>query len=529
MALQVWCEVYDASDALLGIVPLRSATVSVGLDEAGSVTIAPLFGEEQATTLLQVQRKVKVYWQHPLKGKTLVATAIVLQQAGDIMPEGDLPWSGLDEMEELRRANTLRGLTYNDQAIPTVIEDLLDNASGWSLKSASGLGNTSRRFDTLSILEAVRTVAIGAGLHFRRISSRRLEVGAFGDDSRLMATNLPEGSYEALHRSDLLILRNPLNLIQDGARIVNWIEPVWGGGDAVLTLKRSTRTSPYPIQTTTGPNGKTIYYLSHTASIALYGTIQGPAQMADQPYIAADATVLINAANVLYDWSAASLTRTAYPQTSYSLTGIKLDRPLLPGQTIRLVYKGWVTHYGRRVRYAEIDADFWVLRISESYDESGQGWAVDVSTVDAPIQTDNDLLAGVIMQLHNQAISQKLSASPNRYSEDGTVNANTPLEIEFTIANTTVDIGEAILTVTRADSTGPFGVYVTVDGTQVGDIEMIDGSADDSFELDIGGEDGLTADMDALQGDHTVAINALARSGTVTAALEIVEIGLSVD
>ena len=527
MSNQLWCEVFDANDTSLGMVGLMQASLTRALDGAGQISLSPMTGDDAANELLQMWRKAAMYYQHPVKGKTLIGSGFLLQKTfADSAGAPMTAWSGMDEMEELRRGNTLRGLTYDDETIEDVIGDLLTNVAGWGVKAEAGLGNTSRRFDGASILEAVRATVTGAGHHMRLNGDGRLEIGSFGADSGLRITNLRLPAVEALLHEHIALIER-LQLIEDGYEIINWVEPVWGNGDAVLTLKRSTRTSPYTIQTMAGPNGKTIYYLTDADSIAAYGEVRTVARMTDAPYIAADSTALINAANVLYDWAAARLARISVPHKSYSVGGVKLDVNLKPGDMIRLVYKGWVWNKNARVKFVEIDDDFWIISVTENYDEAGRHWGLEISNVDEAAASGNDVLAEAIMGMNAQSTAQTFSAQVNRTEGSGAVDNATPLALTFTIGSGTVDIGDATLTVSRDSSAGPHSVIVFLDDAQVGETYLVDAESDNSFTLVL--DEALIADMDNLRGDHTLSIECLYRSGTLTAAVEVVEIGLSVD
>lgn len=519
MANRIWAEVYAPDGAGLGQATLASASITRMLDGAGDIQLtAPI--SERSISLLHYGRRVEIYWEHPAKGQTWVGSGILLSK--NISAPSSLSWSGQDSLEDLRRASTLRGREYIDQPIADVIDDLVGLVlEDWSAKVDGGLGNTSRRFDGQSVLAALLAVVEGAGVHLR-LKGQGLEVGAFGQTSGVRITNLRTAAPEAAH-NDRLVIISTLTLVEEGHDIYNWIEPVWGTGDTALTLRRSTRTQPYPIQTMTGPDGKTIYYLEDAASVAQYGRIQRHPTMPDAPYIADGK--MVNAANVLYDWAVAELQRKKEPQTTYQVSGVKLDRRVLPGDTVRLAYQGEITGQdGRLVRYADIDDDFYVLSLVETYGTNGQFVTWQISNLDRPAVDAVQLLTDALKQVEMQSKQQRLTSTIARYETSGAITPSTPVTLSFVIPAMAVDIGDATLSIIQDVSASPNIVTVTVDGVELAQTwQTLGGEHTLSVEIStyLYNADGTVA------GAHTVQVAMFQHGGSVEIAVEVVEIGVS--
>lgn len=522
-ANRLWAEVYLPNGQMQGIVNLVSAQITRRLDGAGEIVISVPATDANAANLLGLWRRVRIFWISPVRGKEQIGAGILLRKQVDVAAGMvQTAWTGADALEELRQVTTGLKLIYDDQPIGTIINDLVERVSGWEAAvDLAGVSytSTSRRFDGQSILAAVRAVAQGAGLHLRLKQDGLLQVGNFGADSGVRVTNIRKaGVTTAANRKLALIER--LSVVTDGYEVTNWIEPVWGSGTGVLTLKRSTRNSPYPI-TETVRDGRTIYTIKDDDSITAYGQIEAVMNMGDAPYVAGSIT---NAANTLYDWAVAQLERRKTPQRTYAVSGLKLDSRVLPGDKVQLVYAGEVMQGGQIVNYEDIDDDFWVISATETYDVNGSRFSWEISNLDIEPANAAEMLADALIQLELSPLEQKLAASIARYTVSGTLAKNAPLELTFNIPALVVDIGTATVRVTRADGTGPYVVDVKADGEYTGVGPWMETAASDNeFEVDV--DDILAAGT--LAGDHTITVEALYGTGTVEVVLEIVQIGVN--
>ncbi len=109
--MRIWAEVYLANGAMVGMVNCISAGVTRRLDGAGEIELDVPVTDPAAVNHLGVGRIVHLYTDTP--SKRLIAHGILLRQTLKISAEGErVQWRGMDLLEELRRANTLRGLHF---------------------------------------------------------------------------------------------------------------------------------------------------------------------------------------------------------------------------------------------------------------------------------------------------------------------------------------------------------------------------------------------------------------------------------
>jgi hypothetical protein len=521
MANRIWAEVFTPAGVKLGIVNLISASITHRLDAAGELSIQVATTDHNAQDWLALWREIRLYWDHPLRGKTYVGSGILQEKSA--VNQRTTMWAGQNQLEELRRPNTLQGLIYDDIPVSVAVRDLLTNSSGWSAGVEDGLNDTTRRFDGQTVLQALFTIAGGVGSHMRLTGERRIEVGEFGEDAGVMLTNLNVSAREAWSNSQVAFI-DPPSITYSGYDIANWVVPLWGNGDAVLTLKRSTRSSPYTVQSGTY-NGKTVYYLADATSIAAYGTIQRVLTMKDAPYVGED--TLENAANTLYDWGAAKLARSKDPQTTYTISGVKLDRDILPGQKVHVRYDGAVIGRGDNLPdyWLQVDGLMWVLAISRTFNAKGQRFSLEVSNIDQQPLDAATILVNTVMDADLSGVQQRLTSTLNRTSETVTVSTVTPGSMTFEIADMAVDIGYSTLKVTR-EVGGPDTLDLVLDGTTIADGPYLWGTeSGTTFTVLL--EDVLLAQAD-WHGEHTLTISCQQSSGDLEVVVEVTEIGRTV-
>ncbi len=140
------------------------------------------------------------------------------------------------------------------------------------------------------------------------------------------------------------------------------------------------------------------FYITDTASVSSFGTRESCPQF---PWIgasntAADITIQQQAATALYWACQARMTRYKDPYKAYTISQI-LDLPisLRVGQKVRVRYLG-VGGPGGNI-YLDIDDDFYVMKITRTWDGSGAGGtrgicSLDVTNVSRPTPNNLNLL-----------------------------------------------------------------------------------------------------------------------------------------
>jgi hypothetical protein len=152
----------------------------------------------------------------------------------------------------------------------------------------------------MSVLKALQLLADQQGLHLRLgTTHRRIEFGAFGEASGLTFINT-QAAPAALYGNDDVALIERFTVEHSAEVAANWLIPLGAGeGVAQLTLQHATRIGLYTVQSMTGPDGQTLYYIADAASIAALGRIEKVGVFYIAPVTNSDD--IENAANALYD------------------------------------------------------------------------------------------------------------------------------------------------------------------------------------------------------------------------------------
>jgi hypothetical protein len=441
--MRVWCDVFDSDYNRLGdgpVTAIKSASFRRALDGAGTFNMSLVGTDEQALTLLTNERRVRIY------GETLDGTARVLgdgiirqrnmtEQSGGVT----LQVSGPDALDELKRVNTLLARTYRD-TVQNVVDALLGLATGWTATvDASIASNTiDVRYDGVSVLAALQNIADRYGYHLRLSSStaRTLDISEFGDDNGLRISKTEIVTTETIQNSELLMVQR-LSQGQTSEQIYNWLLPIGAGeGTAALTLEKSTRTSPYTIQSTTAGDGRTLYYISDASSISTYGTIQKVGQFKEIAPSGNTNTDIVAAANALYDAAVEDLQRHKQQTEQYSVTVKNVQQTIQPGDKIHLDYKARVQTESGFVDYLSIRDDFWILDVNETVSASGTSATLTISNVDQRVTTPAEQMMNAIEQINLRNLQPTTTGSVRSYvyydDMDGSNSVTVP--IEFTTA-----------------------------------------------------------------------------------------------
>jgi hypothetical protein len=238
-----------------------------------------------------------------------------------------------------------------------------------------------------------------------------------------------------LYENDDVILIERFGLNEDSEEIVNWLLPLGGGrGDAAITLEKSTRTTPYTIQTMTLPDGRTAYYLSDSTSISTYGQVQKIGTFKDISPISNSEADQVAAANALYDAAAAWLSRYAQKFTSYDVRCKKVLSNIKPGDKSHVRYKGVIENDdGVIVDYRDINDDFWVLEVGENISTGGVSTDLKIASVDRYEQDAARVVLGALeeIRINNVSVEPYFSKSGFVYRReiDDTYSAVVPIDI----------------------------------------------------------------------------------------------------
>lgn len=151
-----------------------------------------------------------------------------------------LTLSGPDQLDELRNVNCLLGRIFNGDNVDDAVDTLVSLA-GWTADTTGVTGTVYARFDGTSVLRALQEIARLKGYHFRLSGDKTITFGALGDDSGLRAIQPGSSVTPELELNNDVLLIDRLTWTHDSEAIANWIVPVSGQMDALLTLAHSTR------------------------------------------------------------------------------------------------------------------------------------------------------------------------------------------------------------------------------------------------------------------------------------------------
>ena len=441
--MRVWCDVFDSSYNRLGdgpVTAIKRASFKRALDGAGSFELIAVGTDSQALSLLSNERRVRIYGEtlsgaSRLLGDGIIRQRDLVEQTGAV----ELRITGPDALDELKRVNVLLARTYQD-TLQNVVTSLIGLVSGWTATVDSAISSNviDARYDGVSVLSALQDIADRYGYHLRLNASttRQVEISEFGDDNGLRISKVEIVTSETIQNSELLMVQR-LSQGQNSEDVYNWLLPIGAGeGVAALTLEKSTRTSPYTIQTTTGPDGATLYFISDSSSISTYGTIQRVGQFKQvAPITNSDADV-IAAANALYDAAAEDLQRNKQPIELYSVVVKNAQVSIQPGDKIELDYKAQVQTPAGLVDYLDIRDTFWILDVREAVGVEGTTATLTISNVDQRVTTPAERVMAAIEQINLKNLQPTTTGSVRSYVYDREIDssASAVVPVEFTDA-----------------------------------------------------------------------------------------------
>lgn len=377
-------DIYDAAGNRLGsgpIVGILSAEYTGRLDEIGTWTIQVDATEPHAAELT---RGRVVHLRR--EGEGLLMRGIVGRPDLTVGDADDrvLNAAGMSLAEQLVWKNTLLGRTFSGVSMAAAVADLLTGTS-WTAGTIDTGTLVSARFDGVSIWAALRQIAEIQDWHLREDNlNATVSLTDAGGSSGLVIRPVEHPDVDLG-----VIPLAKLRISGDDQELVNVIVPL-GAGEGVnqLTLQYATASSPYTIQTDTGPDGETYWYIKDTASITAYGE-RVRVLKADQVAPLSNANSEIEAAaNTLYALAAAALQRAATPVEHYE-ADVALLRHIvggspsfLLGQTVRLQYTGIVEDAdGTRRTWRSVDADVYIMGYRRTFRADGSDrWTLELAT-----------------------------------------------------------------------------------------------------------------------------------------------------
>lgn len=456
--MQIEIEIQNASGTLSTPGPITTATsvtVTRRLDRAGSVKWSAPASDQRVLEFVQSKRRA-IIRVDSLNGQPITEIArMVIETIGDDYSASayNRSISGVDSIGELKFINTRRGRKFAAARVDSVFSTLLGLVPGWSY-TGEAENLISARFDGASVLKAINALVEQQGIHFRQSATNQnvLELGAFGESNGLTIL----AGQPTLHAYDpCLLYAESLHVEEESSDIVNWIEPIGAGrGDAAITLERSTRTSPYPIVTETGPDGRTIYAVQDQGSIDKYGLVELTGEFKGITLVGTTLADQIAGANALYDMTVAHLLRYKDPYFSYGMTVRGNTRNLKPGDKIAIHGSFPIVDdmgYVAGERY--LDTEVWIMEVAETISTSGRSTSLTIASVDRVAASGAEIVVGRLEQIRLNNVSVESYPAPMagfvyKSEIDPTHDFTIPIDITNRVQN--------LLFCTLRFTTGPF-------------------------------------------------------------------------
>ncbi len=422
--MRIWVDIEDSAGVRQGDGPIECLTASVErpLDGIGSIKFSyPHTARSNALVLSRRRARLFVDYLGDIReiGFGIIHDIGLSEVAGGSRIANA---SGPDIMQELHEANVLQNRQFENATQTSISTELIGLVSGWSDTVDGGLPNTTIRADVHSVMQTYLALANKNGLHIRLGAGKTLEYGAFGDVSTVRAIG-PIVDYVGVEDEDDLILIEQLVFNKKSQDLSNWIIGLGGGeGDAQLTLEHSDRSvsggDPYDILDIANPDGTRAYHIKDATSITAFGEVRIPVTFKDIAPLSHGLNARKHAANALYDATVAYIERHKDEIQSYKITARKPKTTIKPGDKITVRYKGdLVDGDDVLVTYLDINDDFWVMDISESFADGQAVISMTVNNIDRHLLEASDMVVGAVeaVFVNNVAVQTNVIVYENTF------------------------------------------------------------------------------------------------------------------
>jgi hypothetical protein len=343
--------------------------------------------------------------------------AIIIDALGtdeDFQGGAMLTAQGNDLFDELA-GRIVPSLTLDDGAGgPTddPFTDLLTYATGWSMDAVNGyatlLGEVLLTLADETVLAALVKIAEMTGESFRLGAGRKIvwlrDLSASAVSANVRLINAGHGP--DLAANDDVAIITELAVETNTHDLFTYIYPRGAGdGDARLTLDETTRFSAagagnytsgdYTLHIDADPLES---YIKRDTAVTAYGQIERAVTYSEITPATTAAADVEAAANQLFDAALAELKQHSAPQAIYSIACTKLEKQVLPGQTVFVSYRGMAGDY----LYIDIEDTFLVLEATTQLDQQGvrtTGLVIGALSGAQRVQGDREVLADTVQQV----------------------------------------------------------------------------------------------------------------------------------
>lgn len=412
---RVRVDVYDTTGAKLNYGPIAAimqCKYRGKLNEIGSFELTVPADEER---LQYIGHRYELHIYREGEGKVFVG------EVGNIeyRNQGDAYFaviSGSSVARKLVRYNTLMGQGFNGTALASTVTTLL-TSTGWTAGSIAAPATTLlAEYNGLSRWAALAKSAELFGLHLRENPlAKTVDIGAFGAISGLTFQNVEQASPVLRQNPNFAPISN-VRIVEDSHDLITKMVPIGGGeGLNLLTLKWSTRSSPYTIQNATGPDGQLYHYIEDAAATAAYGLTEEVVSMKDAIPLANSLAGFQNASNAMYDIAATRLTRKKAPIQVYEGQVVGLRHIVNGVETFKLGDKVLFRFHGvmqlqdgTKRAIKTVNANVWIMGYERTLNSDGSdSWQFTISNVDMLPETPDNLVAQRFEAMHALEVSKR--------------------------------------------------------------------------------------------------------------------------
>jgi hypothetical protein len=443
--MKIWIDVEDSAGVKLGDGPITSAIYwenTDRLDRAGAFRFSMPASDPRAA-LIQPKRVVRCWG---MVGSTPT------EQGSGIIDKVTIRLEGNVVMLEIEGDNLARELVNRSVGFLGVFtinvgvyngpERIMAYApAGWSLDLVNGYATTTHpvyaKFAGESVLAALSKVAEKIGDHFRIAPDRKV-VWLKNDIVSSGVRAIKSGDPIALEGNDDVALITELEESEDTYDLITRIYPFGSGnGDARLTLASTDESAPAGFTLDLTNN-----YLKKDAAEITYGQIERFLSFKDIAPISNSDWDMQQASNYLLRAALTYLERFSQPQTLYRIAVAKLNKAVLPGQTIRVVYRRVIDGY----KAVDIDQDLHVLESTTRIDQTGiRTVEMQVSTVDRWPVSDDEILVSEIEEGRVFEAHPQMNANAYVVSYREPMDNSKAAKIDFWLGPEVVTVAQVVM------------------------------------------------------------------------------------
>ena len=520
-------DVYNATDtAKLGTITTGFGwSNSLELDRSGTFSFSMPASDTKAS-LITGKRIVRGY--NVINDVfTLIGAGVI--DARNIQIVGtELTIGGNDLLHLLANTSVLFLELENAGAgVTDGIQDILALASGWTFDTVNGYNTTAAstyaKFAGESVLEAFVKITETYGENFRLGDGKEI-VWLRNDTPSSGVKAVQYLSPESAGTENVTLIDN-LSIDYQSENIVSRIYP-FGAGNAEARLTLQTTTESAPAGYTLVKNGNESY-LRKDATETTYGIIERAVSFKDIAPISNTDTDVQSASDTLFGAAKVYLDNRDEDTVIYSLSVVGLNTIVYPGETMRVVYRGFVDG----TSWVDIDENLIVISAqNEIIDANAQTVSMVVSTRAERTKTDQDIITENIGETITYESHPQLSANGDVLGQSITMDDDNDAIFYFWIGAEVTTLNQVLVrfrvdklrstvkSVAGSSTTTAGGGADTVTSASGGGQTATGGSREHLMTLFAGAGDAATeykhaAGLAALYGGAGLAANKSIESG----------------